>query len=179
LAIEYSSKQADVLKMYSQKMPGNKNIQKLVEMVEQITKNDYYDVYAIDSSIEIIKMLFKNYNSDTQNSEYLLNNDDNNINKLKMYFFLIIYKLYIYLNSYLQNKQEDDESLLKKNLSFAVRHSNYVLYLEIKKLLRQIFSSKFQGKSEKDINDTIVQIISNIMNNINKDILNQNELRKI
>jgi hypothetical protein len=61
LAIEYSSKQADVLKMYIQKMPGNKNIQKLVEMVEQITKNDYYDVYAIDSSIEIIKMFIYNF----------------------------------------------------------------------------------------------------------------------
>jgi hypothetical protein len=97
------------------------------EIVEKNANNENFDVDAIDRSMEIVKAIFKPVKRE-------------NDGKLKMYLFLIVYKLYIYLNSYLESKFKHPETMLKKNLSFAVRHSNYVLYLEIKKLLGADFS---------------------------------------
>jgi hypothetical protein len=165
LSIEYTSKQLEIVKKYLEK--SNKNIENINEMIEQTMRNENFDLDAIDNALEIVKNLFKIYNSDKENREYLFVSDNNNTKKLKMYFFLIMYKLYIYLNSYLQNKEDNNESLFKKSLSFAVRHNNYYLYLEIKKIIKQIFASEFKDKDEKYINDKIVEIINNILKPIN------------
>jgi hypothetical protein len=172
LSIEYTSKQLEIIKKYLEK--SNKNIENINELIEHTMRNENFDLDAVDNALEIVKKLFKSYNSDKENSEYLFVSDNSNTKKLKMYFFLIMYKLYIYLNSYLQNKQDNAESLFKKSLSFAVRHNNYFLYLEVKKLIRDIFSSKFKGKDEKYINEKIIQIIDNIIKPVNmqKDIFN-------
>lgn len=162
LSIEYTSKQLEIVKKNLEK--SNKNIDNINEMIEQTMKNESFDLDALNNSLEIVKKIFKIYNSDKENSKYLFVSDNNNIKKIKMYFFLIMYKLYIYLNSYLQN----NESLFKKSLSFAVRHNNYYLYLEAKKIIRQIFATEFKEKDEKYINDKIVEIISNIVKPISK-----------
>jgi hypothetical protein len=172
LSIEYTSKQLEIVKKYLEK--SNKNIENINELIEVTMRNENFDLDAVDNALEIVKKMFKSYNDNTENSEYLFVSDNSNTKKLKMYFFLIMYKLYIYLNSYLQNKQDNAESLFKKSLSFAVRHNNYFLYLEVKKLIRHIFSSKFEGKDEKYINEKIIQIVENIIKPVNtqKDIFN-------
>ena len=53
--------------------------------------------------------------------------------------FLIIYKLFIYLNSYVQNIDKPG-NLLKYWLSFAPRHYNYNLFLELKKIIKNTFN---------------------------------------
>ena len=163
LSIEYTSKQLEIVKKHVKELTDNKSIQNINELIEQTMKNESFDLDAIDNSLEIVKKIFKSYNSDTENKEYLFVSENDNTKKLKMYFFLIMYKLYIYLNSYIQNKEENESILLKKNLSFAVRHTNYILYLEIKKIIRKIFASKFEGKDETYINDKIIRIIHNIV----------------
>jgi hypothetical protein len=167
LSIEYTSKQLEIVKKYLEK--SNKNIENINELIQQTMANESFDLDAVDNALEIVKKLFKSYNSDKENSEYLFVSDNTNTKKLKMYFFLIMYKLYIYLNSYLQNKEDNNESLFKKSLSFAVRHNNYFLYLEIKKLIRHIFASEFKDKDEKFINDKIIEIINNIVKPIGKE----------
>ena len=169
LSIDYSSKQLKVVKKYLENLKDNTNIGNINEMILQTMKNESFDLDAVDSSLEIVKKLFNSYNSNKENSEYLFTTDNNSTKKLKMYFYLIMYKLYIYLNSYLQNKEQDDESLFKKSLSFAVRHNNYYLYLEIKKIIRHIFSSQFKDKDEKYINNKIIEIIDNIIKPIGKE----------
>lgn len=172
LSIEYTTKQLEIVKKYLEK--SNKNIENINELIENTIRNENFDLDALDNALEIVKKMFKSYNDNRENSEYLFVSDNSNTKKLKMYFFLIMYKLYIYLNSYLQNKQDNAESLFKKSLSFAVRHNNYFLYLEVKKLIRHIFSSKFEGKDEKYINEKIIQIVGNIIKPVNmqKDIFN-------
>ena len=162
LSIEYSPKDVEIVNKYLKNMSDNQNIQSINNLLQQITKNENFDLYSINSSLDIVKKLFNIYNS-TENNVYTIPEDNSDV---KMYFFLIIYKLYIYLNSYLENIELKEGTMLKKNLSFAVRHSNYFLYLEIKKKLRQIFSSKFQGKHEKEIDDKVIQIINDIIKNI-------------
>jgi hypothetical protein len=172
LSIEYSSKQLEIVKKYLEK--SNKNIEGINELIEHTMRNENFDLDAVDNALEIVKKMFKSYNSDKQNSDYLFVSDNSSTKKLKMYFFLIMYKLYIYLNSYLQNKEDNAESLFKKSLSFAVRHNNYFLYLEVKKLIRHIFASEFKGKDEGYIHDKIIEIVANIVKPIGnqKDIFN-------
>ena len=167
LSIEYSSKQLEIVKKYLEK--SNKNIEGINELIEQTMRNENFDLDALDNSLEVVKKMFKSYNNEKQNSEYLFVSDNVNTKKLKMYFLLIIYKLYIYLNSYLQNKEDNSESLFKKSLSFAVRHNNYFLYLEIKKIIRDIFASEFKDKDEEYIHDKIIEIAANIVKTIGKE----------
>ena len=69
----------------------------------------------------------------------------------------------------MQNKEDNSESLFKKSLSFAVRHNNYFLYLEIKKIIRDIFASEFKDKDEEYIHDKIIEIAANIVKTIGKE----------
>lgn len=165
LSIQYTTEQLKSINKDIAKT--NPNSTRINEMIIQTMKNENFDLDAIDNSLELVKQLFKKYNANKENSEYLFESD--NTNKIKMYFFLIMYKLFIYLNSFLKNKQEKSESLFKKSLSFAVRHNNYLLYLEIKKQIRELFSPKFVGKDETQINNTILKIIHNIVSPISKE----------
>ena len=161
LSIEYTSKQLEILKKQLGK--SNHSMDNINKMIDQTANNENFDLDAMNNSLKLVNRLFAIYN----NKEYVFPaNDDTK--KVKLYLFLIMYKLYIYLNSYLQNKQEKSESLFKKSLSFAVRHNNYSLYLEIKKIIRRVFSSKFEGKDETYINEEIVQIVNNIVTPIGK-----------
>jgi hypothetical protein len=172
LAIEYSGQQIEIVKKYAETFRDNTNIKVINDLIQQTTANENFDLQAIDSSLGIVKNLFQIYNTNPENREYLFVANNDIIKKIKMYFFLIIYKVYIYLNSNLQNKKENRDSLFKKSLSFAVRHSNYFLYLEIKKLIRYVFATQFNGKDEQYINNKIIEIINNII----KPIDSQKEL---
>jgi hypothetical protein len=99
----------------------------------KITGYDY-DEYVLVTSLKITNLLFSNYKSNI----YKFIEKDPLVKTLKMYFFLIIYKLFIYINSYIP-EEGTSENMFKKHLSFVVRHSNYILFLEIKKILSQMF----------------------------------------
>ncbi len=132
----------------------NKNIEELVKIINNYKENLNYDVYCMQLSFDITTKLFKNY--EKLNNQYRFGSDLPS-KKLRMYVFLIIYKLLIYLNSFIQFGD-----MLKKHLSFAVRHNNHALFLEIKKMIRLLFSSSFNGKDEAFINNEIIKIIKTL-----------------
>ena len=84
LSIEYSSKQLEIVKKYLEK--SNKNIEGINELIEQTMRNENFDLDALDNSLEVVKKMFKSYNNEKQNSEYLFVSDNVNTKKLKMYF---------------------------------------------------------------------------------------------
>jgi hypothetical protein len=115
---------------------NNKNIQQLSKKFDAIKNNtDYYE-YVITMSMNIVNSLFTNYNN--MYKSYPLDGDNDTTKMIKSYMFLIIYKLFTYLNSYAKNVDEPG-NLLKYWLSFAVRHYNYTLFLELKKLINKAF----------------------------------------
>jgi hypothetical protein len=117
---------------------NNKNIQQLSKKVNAIKNNtDYYE-YVITRSMNIVNSLFTNYNN--LYKTYPFDNDNNTTRMIKSYMFLIIYKLFTYLNSYVKNEGEE-ANLLKYWLPFAVRHYNYTLFLELKKLINNAFKT--------------------------------------
>jgi hypothetical protein len=138
---------------------NNKNIQKLSKKVNAIKNNtDYYE-YVITRSMNIVNSLFTNYNN--LYKTYPLDNDNNTTRMIKSYMFLIIYKLFTYLNSYVKNEGEE-ANLLKYWLPFAVRHYNYNLFLELKKVIKNAFNTDDTNASTI-INQILDDKILNIM----------------
>jgi len=83
------------------------------------------------------------------------------------YMALILYKLCMYYNVFLQSTKyktqtKDDPYYLKKALSFNCRHNNYQLYIEIKKCLIQLFADKFARQDEATVNAIVATIIKRI-----------------
>jgi hypothetical protein len=140
-----SIEEADIIKYETQLNKylntHTKSVTPLLEIIDEIKNHTYYDEYAINTSMNITNELFSNYNN--MYKKYSLDNDDNT-RKIKSYFFLIIYKLFIYLNSYIEDKDKPG-IMLKKKLSFAVRHYNYALFLQLKNLINNAFVNKNNG----------------------------------
>jgi hypothetical protein len=133
---------------------NNKNVAQLTKLMNDYKDNLNYDVHCMQLSFDIATKLFKHY--EKVNNPYQFGTDLLS-KKLRMYVFLIIYKLVIYLNSFIELG-----SMLKKHLSFAVRHNNHALFLEIKKIIRMLFSSSFNGKDDTFINNEIVTIFNTL-----------------
>jgi len=118
------------------------------------------DTQDIMDVMKLTNKLFENYQKIQNEEIYKFPLESEDFKYLKLYLFLIFYKLFKYLNEYVC-----DKSLLKYNLSFAVRHYNYDLFKEAEKYLRKIFSTDFAGKSEEYINQKIMSILSKLLNN--------------
>jgi len=122
----------------------NKSVRVLLKAIYNIKNNLNYDEYAITTSMNIVNDLFSNYNQ--LNKTYPLNNDTDTTKMIKSYMFLIIYKVFIYLNPYIENIDQPG-NMLKRWLTFAVRHYNYALFLELKNLINNVF---FVNKTNSD-----------------------------
>lgn len=143
---------------------NNPNVNEITNTLNNYAENINYDLYAIYHTFNIVNKLFKQYEKINPDKKYSFNSTENK--KLKMYIFLLLYKLLIYLNSYIELG-----NMLKKHLSFAVRHNNYVLFLEIKNQIKTIFASEFNGKDENYVTNEINKIILKLFN--------ENELNKL
>jgi len=138
-----------------------KRVEPLLKILNRIKNNEDYDNNSIKRSMSIVNELFRNYNN--MYKTYPLDKEDDNTKKIKSYLFLIIYKLFIYLNSYIEDKDKPG-TMLKKMLSFAVRHYNYALFLELKKLINNAFVNNNNGINASTI---IQQLLDdNILNNM-------------
>jgi len=82
---------------------------------------------------------------------------------IKTYFTLIMYKLFVYFNSYLQNASSNEGHFFKLDLTMCVRHSNYLLYSEMKKNIHAYFQEELKG-SESEKKSAVVQIVHNLVN---------------
>jgi hypothetical protein len=89
-------------------------------------------------------------------------------NKLLMreiynYIILILYKLYVFYNTYYPLLQEiKEDKYFKSFLPFNVRHNNYQLYVELKRCLKIVFNTKLVGKSEIEQDQLLADIIKSL-----------------
>lgn len=106
--------------------------------------------------ITIIENLEKCIDELFENSPILQNQSDENVRSIKNYLFLILFKLYQYYNHYLQDEgvkaKAEKIMYLKDALFINSRHSNYALYVEIKKIL-----------SKNNTNTQVVQMIRQLI----------------
>lgn len=133
---------------------------------------DYYEESKnrldIINKLELcVEELFENYNKDPIHNKIFTDvNKPELIKTIKSYIFLLLFKLYQYFNNYLQDPKVKAKSVkakyLKDTLFINSRHSNYALYLEIKRSVKKCFPK---------INETkIIEIIRKLI--INESVLN-------
>jgi hypothetical protein len=134
---------------------------------------DYYEESKnrldIINKLELcIEELFENYNKDPiHNKNFTDVNKPELIKTIKSYIFLLLFKLYQYFNNYLQDPKVKAKSVkakyLKDTLFINSRHSNYALYLEIKRSVKKCFPKLNETK--------IIEIIRKLI--INDSVLNR------
>jgi len=155
LSTDFTYANLEKIRGIVERNPDNKNIIEIDELIRSIETGERVDLQIITATLNIVKNMFENYN---KTSRYPLPSNENT-KKLQMYFFLIFYKIYIYLNFYLTDKEP--KQLFKKLSSFMIRHSNYFFYLEIKKLLGRIFPDKSGSEIIKIIEKLVAPLDKN------------------
>lgn len=143
----------------------NAGNEEFVKLYESISDKNNTDIEDINIAQDIVKKMFDLYNQNPKNSDFVFNNEITEVQTLKSYFFLIIYKLYIYLNGYLYFLEKDPLTMFKYSFAFVIRHDNFVLYSKIKDLIKTIFASKFMNKNEKAIDKVVRLIIQKLTQN--------------
>jgi len=143
---------------------NNKNIQQISKKFNAIKNNtDYYE-YVITTSMNIVNSLFTNYNN--LYKTYPLEQNADTTKMIKSYMFLIIYKIFTYLNLYVKNLGEPG-NMLKYWSSFAVRHYNYTLFLELKKLINNAFFANKTNSDGENASTIISKLLDDkILNNM-------------
>ena len=151
-----------------QKCSTGKEIEcgKLNELIEGILSEDNNDKYAIETAFKMSKDLIEDYDKKTD-KKIDFEQDEETKSKIIMYLFLILYKLFIYINAYIPFRLKGESHLLKKNLSFAVRHDNYSLYTNIKKCVKDMLKeqNELNNKNDTELNAEAIEIIQDILNN--------------
>lgn len=156
LSVDFTPANLEKIRSSFERNPGNKNIKMIDDLIRNIENGESVDLQIITNTLNIVKIMFENYN---KTSKYPFPSNEIT-KKIQMYFFLIFYKIYIYLNFYLTDK-DPEVYILKKLSSFMVRHANYFLYLEIKKLLGQLFPDKSGRDILKIIEKLLVPLDKN------------------
>uniref|UniRef100_A0A6C0JH12 Uncharacterized protein n=1 Tax=viral metagenome TaxID=1070528 RepID=A0A6C0JH12_9ZZZZ len=112
-----------------------------------ISENRYTTIVNIEKCID---ELIIEYNKN--NSHKFLDKKEE-IQIIKNYLFMILYKIYIYLNVYLVNKKANAsyKKYLKDSLYFNSRHANYDLYIEMRKCISEYFLGELGNERIHDI----------------------------
>ena len=85
------------------------------------------------------------------------------IREIYNYIALILYKIYMYYNTYYPLPEETKATkYFKSYLPLNARHSNYQLYVELKRCLRILFDVKLFGKSTAEQNKILARIIKTL-----------------
>jgi hypothetical protein len=116
---------------------------------KKLIKADYDTIVKVDDCVQEI---FNKFNK-------------NNIQHLSLYFkkvkiimnylFLIFYKIDLYINDWLKEKNKKSDSYFKDFLAFASRHTNYDLFKGILQLLKEV-----TNKNEDAVFDIFIKLIN-------------------
>jgi len=123
------------------------------------------------------KELITNYNNGVEPAYQILPSKTNEKQKylyscIKNYLALILYKLTIYYNVFLEKKRnfkkegkdpQKNPIYFKDSLFLNPRHSNYQFYVELKKCLAEYFGPSSQNLEEGEKNRVIVQMIRKLI----------------
>lgn len=109
---------------------------------KRMLEQEYNQVLDIEQCLED---LFKTYNETTETKKI----SKTLKNQVFGYFFMIFYKIYMYMNSYITSDTSEEENYFKNHLTFSARHNNFMFYEKIKEIMSRTFK-----------NDTVNTIIA-------------------
>ena len=78
------------------------------------------------------------------------------VKQIKCLISCILYKIYVYCNIYLQ-KNKDTRKYFKNSMPLNIRHSNHILYKEIKKHLMKLFPNEANTEIANRVKTIIIQ----------------------
>ena len=144
----FRSRAADTLEIMKEILRKDKNLKRGRQVIND-QEDNYNDIVLVEN---VIDELIKKHNNSSEKKILL----DTTIGKsLKLYIYLIFYKLYNYVQHHTEitykesSKKEEkdalqdddtDDNYLKDFLSFASRHTNVDLYKKIKEVLSLHYS---------------------------------------
>lgn len=137
-----------------------------------ISKHSEYKFNVLDEIEQTLNNLIEGYNVGEPTFKIIVTRQNQQIvKKIKGYLFLILFKLSRYYNHYLRMDKKE-RGYFKNSLFFASRHDNNILYDEVKKNMKLLFSQQLNEKyngNEKEINKTVAEIIQRLI--VQPDIL--------
>ena len=163
--------------------------------IDSIKLNECYTTRSENNLTELEKTefcvdkLITQYN-ENEATYKMVKTEENKVllKRIKNYIGLILFKVFIYLNIYLPKKKENkrnniinEEMYLKNSLFFNSRHSNHMLYLELKKSITEFFSKAWKQENEEIKSKTVASIIKKIIlqpNVLNELLETQTNVRK-
>ena len=169
------------------------NIQHIFQVLKQLIydkvitfecSNDKQRMDILQRVEYCVVQLIDGYNEKERNPKLKISKTESNkmvIKQFKGYLGLILYKLYIYYNTYLEKESQNKDKLkenqkiiyFKDSLFFNPRHSNYDFYLEAKKCLSELFGSGSGSVTNKIKQNNVISIM------IRKIILQPDILNKL
>lgn len=129
----FSCKIQDVLDIYKELLTNE-------TLLEENKQFQHERLKLVEHIEECIHELFEKYN-EVADSKIMEEKNPVLVKSMKNCTFLILFKLYLYYNSYLtkSSTQKRRERYLKDMLFFNSRHTNYDLYTSIKSFLSNYF----------------------------------------
>jgi len=128
----------------------------------------------LDKVETCVKKLIRSYNSNAPKPLRIVEGNKNRVvvKEIHHLLMLMFYKLYIYINLY----DPKGEAYFKDYLIVNVRHSNYILYKELKKALATLFLQQLPSGSQESTNDAaVIGIVRDII--VQESILKECMLR--
>lgn len=136
-----------------------------IQLYPTLTEMTKINVSALNNIQSCVEHLIKGYNEKASSTGFKIPTTNKSardkllIREIYNYISLILYKLYVYYNKYRPRKIKD---YFKNTLSLNVRHSNYDLYVELKRRLSILFDVNLFGKSGPEKNEILSDIIKSI-----------------
>jgi hypothetical protein len=168
LQTDHYSKPLEVDKIcLAPQMTFSSHISDLFPILKQLASDSVHSIPAVQEKFDELLTLINMIEHFTQEllsgfnekyPKYAITNTGSKVlyKSIKNYLALILYKLYIYINSYHPHRNDPKVGYLKDYLTFNSRHSNYVLYTGLKKCLLEYYSHEI---SEKNIITLIRKLI--------------------
>ena len=139
-------------------------IKDTIRSVEMHTETFDQTLVILNIVETCVKQLIRSYNSNAPKTLRIIEGQKNRalVKEIQHLLMLMFYKLYIYINIY----DPKAESYFKDYLIVNVRHSNYMLYKELKKALTTLFRQQLptgSGSQESIPDADIIGIVRDII----------------
>uniref|UniRef100_A0A6C0IFG8 Uncharacterized protein n=1 Tax=viral metagenome TaxID=1070528 RepID=A0A6C0IFG8_9ZZZZ len=164
ITTDYTSFSQDIPEAAAYLEENKNTIQKIQQCVDRL-----YDYFTVSNIL-------------TKDEKIKLRNKKNQIKQLKTYMFLILFKLnrfyyFMFYNDLVKIGKKRRYNYLKDLLFFNSRHTNYVLYKEIKEKIKELLELQVeaqveaQAEAEENTDTKVIQIIKNLF--LQSDILTE------
>lgn len=161
------------------------HIENVILVMKTLVKDNFNTIQSISQNSEdkfnvlnkienTLNKLIESYNQREPTFKIIMTKQNAKIiRKIYGYLYLILYKLFMYYNNYLQVEKKQ-RTYFKNTLFFACRHDNNILYDEVKKNMKLLFMEQLNqmyNGDEREINNAISALIQRLV--VQEDILTQ------